>query len=380
MSPLEILLSVLLGIVFLGAILLLFRRSAGGRGRRDADRFREEMQGALIAQQKAFSDQLSQVGALLKNQLDSLTKQVGEQLKTTLEVSERSSGKIDARLDTAARVIGEVKEALGKLGEANQRVYEVGRDIASLQEILRSPKLRGGLGELFLGDLLAEILPRERYTLQHTFQSGETVDAVIRLAERIVPVDAKFPLASFARLKQVDDGDARLKIKRELIRDVRKHIDAIAAKYIRPGEGTLDFALMYIPAENVYYEVITRDEGLPEDYDLFSYAVSHRVVPVSPNSFYAYLQTILLGLNGLRLAENITSVLGRLGELETAFGRVDADFQVVGKHLRNSLNRFQEAQGHLQAFHAQLAALTHVNLESPSSSFPGDVASGMVVD
>jgi DNA recombination protein RmuC len=380
MSPLEILLSALLGIVLLGALLLLLRRSAGHRGRSDADRFREEMHGALIAQQKAFSDQLSQVGELLKNQLDSLTKQVGVQLKTTLEVSERSSGKIDARLDTAARVIGEVKEALGKLGEANQRIYEVGRDIASLQEILRSPKLRGGLGELFLGDLLAEILPRERYTLQHTFQSGETVDAVIRLAERIVPVDAKFPLASFARLKQVDDGDARLKVKRELIRDVRKHIDAIAAKYIRPGEGTLDFALMYIPAENVYYEVITRDEGLPEDYDLFSYAVSHRVVPVSPNSFYAYLQTILLGLNGLRLAENITSVLGRLGELETAFGRVDADFQVVGKHLRNSLNRFQEAQGHLQAFHAQLAALTHVNLESPSSSFPGDVASGMVVD
>lgn len=380
MTPLEILLSAFLGIVLLGTLLLFFRRPAGHRVRRDADRFREEMHGALIAQQKAFSDQLSQVGELLKNQLDSLTKQVGEQLNTTLEVSERSSGKIDARLDTATRVIGEVKEALGKLGEANQRIYEVGRDIASLQEILRSPKLRGGLGELFLGDLLAEILPRERYTLQHTFQSGETVDAVIRLAERIVPVDAKFPLASFSRLKRVGDGDARLKIKRELIRDVRKHIDTIAAKYIRPGEGTLDFALMYIPAENVYYEVITRDEGLPEDYDLFSYAVSHRVVPVSPNSFYVYLQTILLGLNGLRLAENITSVLGRLNELEAAFGRVDTDFQVMGKHLRNSLNRFQEAQGHLQAFHAQLTALTHVNLELPSASSPGGVASGMVVD
>ena len=364
MIPLEILLSVLLGLVLLGALGFLLHRFAGAHARDDTDRFREEMHGALITQQKAFSDQLTQVGELVKNQLDSLTKQVGMQLKTTLEASERSSGKIDARLDTASRVIGEVKQALGKLGEANQRIYEVGRDIAGLQEILRSPKLRGGLGELFLGDLLAEILPRERYALQHTFQSGETVDAVIRLAERIVPVDAKFPLASFARLRQVDDGDARLKVKRELIRDVRKHIDTIAAKYIRPGEGTLDFALMYIPAENVYYEVIARDEGLPEDYDLFSYAVSHRVVPVSPNSFYAYLQTILLGLNGLRLAENITAVLGRLNELEATFGRVDADFQVVGKHLRNSLNRFQEAQNHLQAFRAQLTGLTHVNLES----------------
>jgi DNA recombination protein RmuC len=368
MSGLEVLLPVLLSILLIAVVLLLSRWAATRHGRRSSEQFREELQGALISQQKAFSEQLSQVGELLKNQLESLTKQVGAQLNTTLEVSERSSGKIDARLDTAARVIGEVKEALGKLSEANQRVYEVGRDIASLQEILRSPKLRGGLGELFLGDLLAEILPRERYALQHTFQGGETVDAIIRLAERIVPVDAKFPLASFARLKHVDDEDSRLKVKRELIRDVRKHIDSIAAKYIRPGEGTLDFALMYIPAENVYYEVITRDEGLPDDYDLFSYAISHRVVPVSPNSFYAYLQTILLGLNGLRLAENITMVLGRLNELEVTFGRVDADFQVVGKHLRNSLNRFQEAQSHLQAFNAQLTALTHVDVESASST------------
>lgn len=359
MSPVEILLVVVV------ACLLLYLVLAGRFGRKAAkteevERLRQEVRETIAANQTMFSVQIQQVGELLKNQLDSLTNQVGEQLKTTLEVSARSSGKIDERLDKAASVIGEVKQSLGRLAEANQRIYEVGRDIASLQEILRSPKLRGGLGELLLGDLLSEILPQERFSLQYSFKSGDTVDAIIRLAEHLVPVDAKFPLASFSRLKEASSDEERLKVKRELIRTVRTHIDAIAAKYIRPSEGTLDFALMYIPAENVYYEVITRDEGLPEEYNLFAYAISCRVVPVSPNSLYAYLQTILLGLNGLRLAENITTVLGRLSELQATFDRVDGDVQLVGKHLRNSLNNLQKTEADLQAFRVQLSALTHV--------------------
>ena len=376
MTPVEILILILILILLLilvGSLFLmvyLIRRPALGRVKGEVDRLRQSMQESLTSNQNAFSSQIVQVGELLKNQLESLTTQVGEQLKATLTVSERSSGRIDQRLDKATSVIGEIKQALGKLSESNQRIYEVGKDIASLQEILRSPKLRGGLGELFLGDLLSEILPQGRFTLQYAFEGGETVDAVIRLAERTVPVDAKFPLASFARLRTVTGEEERLKVKRELIRDVRRHVDTIAQKYIRPAEGTLDFALMYIPAENVYYEVITPDAGLSEDYDLFTYAMSRRVIPVSPNSFYAYLQTILLGLNGLRLAENIVEVLGRLSELQSAFGRVDADFQLVGKHLRNSLNRFQAAQNHLQSFQMQLSALTHVPLDEPLPSFP----------
>jgi len=359
-TPLEILLVVVVACLVL---LLAYVWRSGSRGARTEEmtRLRQEIRETIVANQTAFSGQIQQVGELLKHQLDSLTKQVAQQLKTTLEVSERSSGKIDERLDKATSVIGELRQSLGRLAEANQRIYEVGRDIASLQEILRSPKLRGGLGELFLGDLLAEILPRERFSLQFAFKSGETVDAVIRLAEHMVPVDAKFPLASFTRLREAACEEERLKVKRELIRTVRTHIDAIAAKYIRPSEGTLDFALMYIPAENVYYEVITREEGLSDDYDLFAYASSRRVVPVSPNSLYAYLQTILLGLNGLRLAENITTVLGRLSELQAAFDRVEGDVQLVGRHLRNCLNRFQEAESHLRTFRLQLSTLTQAD-------------------
>ena len=354
MSPLEVALLVAVLLLAAGLAALLLRAQKAQEGLRA---LREELRQESFSRDALLSSQVAELGGLLKGQLELLTTQVSDQLKTSVEVSERSGGRIDERLSKAASVIGEVREALGALSQTSSRIYEVGRDISSLQEILRSPKLRGGLGELFLGELLAEVLPREHYTLQYAFKTKETVDAVIRLGERLVPVDAKFPLEGFQRLREAKTDEERLQTKREFIRDVRKHVDAIAEKYIRPSEGTLDLALMYIPAENVFYEVIARDERLPEDYDLARYARERRVIPVSPNSFYAYVQTILLGLKGLQVERNIARVLGRLAELERAFARLDSDFRIVGKHLRDSLNRFQEAETHLEAFHSRLSLL-----------------------
>ncbi|NIA10100.1 MAG: DNA recombination protein RmuC [Nitrospiraceae bacterium] len=357
--------TILLAVLVVALIVyLLTVRTRSGANHAQIESLRGEVREAVAASQENLAGQLAQLAA----RLDSLTNQVQAQLKTAVEVSARSGEKIDSRLDKATAVIGEVKRSLGALSEANKRIYEVGRDIAGLQEILRTPKLRGGLGETFLGEILQEILPQERFTLQYTFRDGQTVDAVIRLADHLVPIDAKFPLESFSRLRDATTDVDRTKVKRTLIRDVRKHIDAIADKYIRPAEGTLDFALMYIPAENVYYEVITRDPALPADYDLFSYATARRVIPVSPNSFYAYLKTILIGLNGLRLSENVTLILGRLQELTGAFGQLDSDFQLVGKHLRNSLNRFEDANRRLDAFRLRLTALTSVHDEPPSDT------------
>jgi len=363
---------VLLGVALaLGAVVvwLLLR---GRRSPPAADAVRDELRQEIAARDASLSGQVAELGGAVKGQLELLTKQVGEQLRTTLEANERSGGRIDERLDKAAAVIGEVRQALGALSQTSARIYEVGRDISSLQEILRSPKLRGGLGELFLGDLLAEVLPRAAFSLQHAFKGGETVDAVIRLGERLVSIDAKFPLESFVRLQGTATDEERLKTKRELVRDVRKHIDAIAAKYIRPAEGTLDFALMYVPAENVFYEVITRDERLPEDYDLSRYALARRVIPVSPNSLFAYLETIRLGLRGLEVEKDIAAVLGRLAELERAFEQVETDFRVVGKHLRDSLNRFQEAETHLEGFHSRLELLTRADGTAEPPALPLD--------
>jgi len=345
---------------FLGWLFLFRLRRPAGEA---LDRARDEVRDALAASQASFTAQLLQLGERTQGQLDSLTRQVAEQLKTTIEVSQRSSGRIDERLDKATSVIGDVKESLGKLSESNQRLFEVGKDVASLRELLRSPKLRGGLGELFLGDLLAEVLPRDRFRLQHEFKGGETVDAVVELGGRLVPIDAKFPLEAFGRLQEAKGDDERLKAKRELGKAFRKHVDGIASKYIRPSEGTLDFALLYIPAESVFYEVVTRDLGVPEEQDLATYALRRRVIPVSPTSFFAYLETILFGLSALRVEENAELVLAHLRELRDTFGRIEKDYETVGKHLQDAVNRFRGAQDALSRAGRTLSDLER--LEAP---------------
>src|SRR5438477_950810 len=232
---------------------------------------------------------------LLGQEIARLTTQVNERLRESGELVQRSQTSVGERLDHTARVVGDVQRGLGELREATARVYDVGRDVVSLHDILRAPKLRGGLGELLLGDLLAQVLPAGHFVLQHTFRSGERVDAVVRLGPALVPVDAKFPLEDFRRLLEATDDEARARARKAFVARVRKHIDDIAMKYVLPDEGTYDFALMYIPAENVYYETIIRDE----EPGLAAYAINRKVVPVSPNCFYAYLQAIALGPRGL---------------------------------------------------------------------------------
>jgi DNA recombination protein RmuC len=293
----------------------------------------------------------------VNRQLGQFSNQVNTQLSLVTEQLQKSTGDLNTRLDNAARVVQDVSKGLGSLGEATQKVFLVGKDIASLQEILRSPKLRGGLGELFLGDLLAQIFPSSHFSLQHRFKSGEAVDAVIRLGGGLVPVDAKFPLENFKRVVETSNEDERRNARKKFIGDVKKHIDAIAGKYILPDEGTFDFALMYIPAENVYYELIIKDEATDTDKSLLIYAFAKRVIPVSPNSFYAYLQTILLGLKGLHIEEQAQEILKSLSRLSGDFDRFKTDFELVGKHLANVKTKYDDADKKLEKFGDRLQSL-----------------------
>ncbi|MDA8100262.1 MAG: DNA recombination protein RmuC [Nitrospiraceae bacterium] len=314
----------------------------------------EEMQRS----QDMVNKQLADITGQVNTQLGQVTLQVNTRLADVAQQLSRSTGDLNTRLDNAARVVAEVSKGLGGLGEATKKVFEVGKDIASLQEILRSPKLRGGLGELFLGDLLGQILPPAHFTLQHRFKSGEAVDAVIRLGQNLVPVDAKFPLENFRRVIEVASEEERKAARRKFLGDVKKHIDAIAGKYILPDEGTYDFALMYIPAENVYYELIIKDEAIDTEKGLLHYSFAKRVIPVSPNSFYAYLQTILLGLRGLHIEARAQEILTGLSRLSGDFDKFHADFEVLGKHLTNVKGKFDEADRRLEKFGEKLRTLS----------------------
>jgi DNA recombination protein RmuC len=315
------------------------------------------LQQQLDALRTQLTQSLSGQGALLGQQIAQLTSQVNERLREGGVQLERSQHTLGERLDNAAKVVGDVQRGLGELREATAKVYEVGRDVASLQDILRAPKLRGGLGEFLLVDLLAQVLPTAHYSIQHEFRGGERVDAVVRVGGGLVPVDAKFPLEDFRRLLQAADEDERTKAKRAFAVRLRKHVDDIAAKYIRPDEGTFDFALMYVPAENVYYETIVRDDELGGERGLTTYALERRVVPVSPNSFYAYLQAIVLGLRGLRIEARAEEVMGQLSRLTADLGRLRDDFRLVGKHLGNAQQAYAAADRRLDRLGTKLSTI-----------------------
>ncbi len=322
-------------------------------------RDKKEDQSLLLMQQQIdqlrvqLSQALDNNTQLVQQQLGQVLGNVNERLKENGEILERTQQNLGERLDNAARVVGSVQKSLGGLEEANRKIYEVGKDIASLQEILRAPKLRGGLGEFFLEDLLAQILPTHHFAIQHAFKSGERVDGVIKLGGSLVPVDSKFPLENFKRILEAANDDERTRTKRQFISDVKKHVDAIAGKYILPDEGTYDFALMYIPAENVYYETIIKDDSEGER-NLSQYALSKRVIPVSPNSFYAYLQAIVLGLKGMKIEERAKEIIQYLSRLGGDFAKFREDFGLLGKHLGHAQSSYQTTEKRLEQFGQRL--------------------------
>ncbi len=265
----------------------------------------------------------SQAGTnLLDARLDSINQQIG---------------KVTSQASTYQETVNAIHQALGGLTQTSQRILEVGKNMRQLQDVLAAPKLRGGLGEFLLEDLLRQVLPQGIYETQFTFRNGRRVDAIIRLSNGIVPIDAKFPLESFRRL--TENPDDRKAHQRQFRNDIKGHVDAIAQSYILPGE-TLDFALMYIPSESIYYEVLLKDDS---QEGILEYAWTKRVIPTSPNSFYAYLQVIALGLRGLQIEQNARAMLDSLTRLEGDFGRFAEDYRLIGTHLNRAQAKYSEA-------------------------------------
>jgi DNA recombination protein RmuC len=293
----------------------------------------------------------NQALSLMQQQIGQLTQQFGQQLQSMSFQFQKTTGDIGQSL-------GNVQSHLGKVEVVTKEVLEKARNISSLEDLLRAPKFRGGLGEFFLGDLLGQILPPAYYLLQHRFKSGEKVDAAIKLGNNLVPVDAKFPLENFKKYVQEEAAKEKEALRKKFVADVNKHVDDIASKYILPDEGTYNFALMYIPAENIYYETIIKDEAFGEEKSIFSYALQRRVIPVSPNSFYAYLQVIVLGLKGMQIEKSAQAIFQTLAQLRGDLSRFRNDFQTMGTHLANAKTRFDEAEKRLEKFTDRLDLMT----------------------
>jgi len=274
---------------------------------------------------------------------------------------ESLDGRLLSSQQSAGQAATNIAEKLGKVEGATAQMLARANDLARLEQALRPPKARGGFGELLLANLLRDILPPNAYAIQHRFTSGEVVDAVIRI-DRLVPVDAKFPLDNFLRLVETTDEAERAPHARAFARDVKGHIDAIAAKYIRPAENTYDFALMYLPSESVYYELVT-GTALPggAGADLNRYALEKRVFPVSPTTFHAYLLVITLGLKGLQIEEHAREVMAYCAQLGKDFTRFREDFDLVGRHLGHAHSKYGEADRRLERFETRLEQAVETN-------------------
>jgi len=269
-----------------------------------------------------------------------ISSQVNERLNQMNQSLQEANKIIGSNLGSATNVFGNVKEQLGRLEETNKQIVDISKDISSLQELLRAPKFRGAMGEMLLENLLSQVLPKDHYSTQYRFKSGEAVDAIIKLGERIVPVDAKFSLENFQKMLETPDEQSKVNLRKKFIQDVKNRIEEISSKYILPQENTYDFALMYIPAENVYYEVIIKE-------DIFAYSLSKKVIPVSPNTFYAYLEVICLGLKGLKVEENAKKILKSLSALEIEIDKFKEEFNTLGSHLSNANAKYSDSQKRL---------------------------------
>ncbi|MBF8280587.1 MAG: hypothetical protein HW383_360 [Candidatus Magasanikbacteria bacterium] len=355
MNTISTVVSIATGLIALGIVYVFYRKIQGMPAKSSNDQSLLIIQKQVESLSQQMNANLTQVSKTMMDQLRHVTEQVNSRLKENMEVIQNANATVGERLDTAAKSYSVVTAKLAELHEANRRIYDVGKDIASLQEILRSPKLRGTLGEFFLGDLLSQILPPEHYALQHRFKSGEIVDAVIKFRDSLVPVDAKFPLENFKKMIESSNDNEKHLAQRAFVSDVKKHIDKIAKLYILPDEGTLQIALMYIPAENVYYETVIKER---EDNNLINYAHGHRVIPVSPNSFYVYLQTILLGLRGMQIEKSAQEILATLGKLRLEFEKFSVDYHLVGKHLTHAKNAFDDTEKRLDKFETHLTQVT----------------------
>jgi DNA recombination protein RmuC len=268
---------------------------------------------------------------LINKRLKQLAEQPNSQAFTMLNQNlhgmqdrlDRVNDTLSTRLDNAARVIAEVSKNLGQM-------QEIGHSMKDLQDFLKSPKLRGNLGEHILRDLLSQNFPQALFQMQYKFNTGEIVDAILKTDNGFIGIDSKFPLENFSHMMQASSEADEQNFSKLFFRDVKKHISAIAKKYILPEEGTVNFAIMYVPSETVYYEIIRHES------DINTFANDNKVVLVSPNSFYYFLRVIMMGMEGKKIEEQAQTILTTIQGIAKDANKFGDSLGILNTHITNA--------------------------------------------
>ena len=314
--------------------LVALRRRAGA----ETAALRQEMQQVANAQSQAVTAQFAQLAQSFTTQLAQVTQQVQNGMASTGSLATEAQKAVSDQLRASHEALGNIHQ---QLGEMQQRTHDLSEAAQQIQSVLGGAKTRGTLGEIALDRMLADALPPETYETQFRFTTGEVVDAVVRLRDKLLPIDSKFPLEGYRRLIETGE-DAR----GDFAKAVRLHAESISKKYILPGEGTLDIALMFVPSEGVYYELLRSEDSKGTPLDEFCRA--RGIVPVSPSTLFSHLKIIFLGLRGLQVEENAKRLLASLTGLKKQIDTFGEVYERLGTHLRNAQQSYSDADKRLE--------------------------------
>lgn len=312
--------------------------SGGRRSEAQLSAVRQEMQNSLASQNQAVASQINHLAQALTQQLGQVRQELQSGVASTGQIASQAQQDVAQRLQSSTEALLQMTQ---KIGEVQQTSQDLSKAAQTLQAVLGGAKTRGTLGEVALDRLLADALPQTAYSTQFRFAStGGIVDAIVRSGERILSIDSKFPLEAYRRLVEVGD-----EARRDFCVAVRKHADAISEKYILPDEHTFDYALMFVPSEGVYYELLMTSDSKYGPLD--EYCRGKHVFPVSPNTFYACLNAIAISLQGQKIEENARHLLANLAGLKKQFESFGDVYEKLGTHLRHAQQSYEEADSRL---------------------------------
>ncbi|MFZ3201545.1 MAG: DNA recombination protein RmuC [Candidatus Acidiferrales bacterium] len=342
-------------LIWLGAgilavvIVALIVWSASRRSEAQLSAVRQEMQGSLAAQGQASAAQMNHLMQTVTQQLGQVRQELQTGVASTGQLATEAQKEVAKRLQSSTDALLQMSQ---RIGEVHQTSQDLSKAAQTLQSVLGGAKTRGTLGEVTLERLLEDALPQNAYTVQYRFGStGAVVDAIVRSGERILSIDSKFPLDAYRRL--ADEGDDA---RRDFSTAVRKHADSIAEKFILPAEHTFDYALMFVPSEGVYYELLMTEDSKHGKLD--EYCRGKRVFPVSPNTFYACLSAVAISLQGQKIEENARHLLANMAGLSKQFDSFAEVYEKLGTHLRHAQQNYEEADSRLSRARNSLEQMT----------------------
>lgn len=314
--------------------------------------FQSRMSQEIQTVRKEITDTTGKSREEIQNRLDNMNKELMSFQKST-------NTTLQNQFDTSKKIIADITEKLTDIGGTNKQVLGFAQQMKSLEHILKNPKQRGVLGEYFLESLLNNVLAPGMYEMQYRFSTGEIVDAVVKFNQKVIPIDSKFSLEKYNLMVETDDPAQREAYEREFKQDIKRRIDE-TAKYIRPAEGTTDFAFMFVPAEGIYYNMLIYNVGTMQlnTQDLIEYAFKKHVIIVSPTSFYAYLETVLQGLKALKIEESVKEIVKRVGVLSRHLKTFEDHMSKLGKNIGLTVSSYNKASKELNKVDKDVVKIT----------------------